>query len=377
MSNIQLITSNQSTNTAASRQWASRPSDERFTSLTALNEFCVAQRAASRAKVVSTKAIQARADVETDTIQIVNAATPDGPGLTPTHWSFGQLASLAKAPASYLRTLPAPLAADCINLGMIRRDVEEVGLLMTRDADAGRVDLRAATGPNYGRIYNSTITSALVDRFGDGVTGDWKVPGEFGRAVDVTKANTTLYASDRDCFIFLADETRKITVPNRRDGKPGALSRGFMVWNSEVGNQTLGVAMFLFDYVCSNRIIWNQQDYREIRVRHTSGAPDRWIDVVQPQIAAMAQSSAQGIELMIAASQQKKIDDVNAFLKSRQFSGAQIEGIRATHAIEEGRPIETLWDAQVAVTAFARGIEHQDARVEMERAGGAILQLAA
>jgi hypothetical protein len=274
-----------------------------------------------------------------------------------------------------LRTLPAPLAADCLNLGLIRRDVEEVGLLMTRTDDG--LDLRAATGPNYGRVWNSTITSALVDRFGDGVTGDWRVPGEFGKAIEVTKANTTLYASDRDMFVFLADETRRIEVPNRRDGQAGSLARGFMVWNSEVGSQTLGVAMFLFDYVCANRIIWGQQEYREIRIRHTAGAPDRWIDAVQPQIEAMSRSSDYSITQMIAAAQQKKIDDVSAFLAKRKFTGSQIEGIRAVHAIEEGRPIESLWDAQVAVTAYAKGIQHQDSRIELEREGGQILAMAA
>ena len=40
------------------------------------------------------------------------------------------------------------------------------------------------------------------------------------------------------------------------------------------------------------------------------------------------------------------------------------------------RPIETLWDATVAVTAYARGIQHQDERVRFEREGGKILSLA-
>jgi hypothetical protein len=155
------------------------------------------------------------------------------------------------------------------------------------------------------------------------------------------------------------------------------MARGFIVWNSEVGSQTLGVAMFLFDYVCANRIIWGQQEYREIRIRHTAGAPDRWIDAVQPQIEAMSRSSDYSIKAMIAAAQQKKVDDVNAFLAGRKFTGSQIEGIRAVHAIEEGRPIETLWDAQVAVTAYAKGIQHQDARTAMEREGGRILAMAA
>lgn len=375
MSNIQ--TSTQGDAMIASRQWASRPDDQRFTSLTDLHAFTEGQRQASRSRVVSTGQVRVRADLETDTLGIVNSSQQDGPSLTPTHYSFGQLATLVKAPAGYLRTLPAPLAADCLNLGLIQRDVEEVGLLMTRTDNGNGLDLRAATGPNYGRVWNSTITSALLDRFGDGVTGDWKVPGEFGKAVEITKANTTLYASDRDMFVFLADETRRIEVPNRRDGQAGSMARGFIVWNSEVGSQTLGVAMFLFDYVCQNRIIWGQQEYREIRIRHTAGAPDRWIDAVQPQIEAMSRSSDYSIKAMIAAAQQKKVDDVNAFLAGRKFTGSQIEGIRAVHAIEEGRPIETLWDAQVAVTAYAKGIQHQDARTAMEREGGRILAMAA
>jgi hypothetical protein len=49
---------------------------------------------------------------------------------------------------------------------------------------------------------------ALVKAFGDGVSGDgFRVPGEFGREVKVTKANTTLFAGDRDMFVFL--QTRR------------------------------------------------------------------------------------------------------------------------------------------------------------------------
>ena len=52
------------------------------------------------------------------------------------------------------------------------------------------------------------------------------VPGEFGGRVTVTKDNTTLYASDRDMFVFLADEENRIELPNR-DGrlKPGLFAQ--------------------------------------------------------------------------------------------------------------------------------------------------------
>jgi hypothetical protein len=39
------------------------------------------------------------------------------------------------------------------------------------------------------------------------------VPGEFGNRVTVTKDNTTLFASDRDMFVFLADEENVILEP--------------------------------------------------------------------------------------------------------------------------------------------------------------------
>jgi hypothetical protein len=31
------------------------------------------------------------------------------------------------------------------------------------------------------------------------------------------------------------------------------------------------------DYVCVNRIVWGADQYTEVRLRHTKGAPDRWL----------------------------------------------------------------------------------------------------
>ena len=51
--------------------------------------------------------------------------------------------------------------------------------------------------------------------------------------------------------------------------------------------------------------------------------------------------------------------------------------LQAVHAAEEDRPIETLWDAATAVTAFAKTIKYQDERVALEKIGGDIIDLAA
>ena len=362
----------------ASHQWMSRPNDQRFVSLTELAAHLQSVRENSKSLTISSRAIEAR-PVEGDHRALV-VVGPNGAPVAPTHWSFGQLAQRAGAPAGYMRDLPAELAADCINYGLQRREIEDIGVLLRKetspDGSPAMALMAALTGPNYGRIWNTTIAQKLVSHFGDGISGRWKVPGEFGKDVAITKENTTLYASDRDMFVFLADEKNRIEMPNRRPGLMGSLARGFFVWNSEVGAKSFGVATFLFDYVCCNRIVWGAEDYAEINIRHTASAPDKWIEEVTPALESYASASTRSITAAIEQSREKRLDDVDAFLAKR-FTKSQTAAIKAVHLNEEERPIETLWDAVTGVTAYARSIQHQDARVDLERTAGKMLDLAA
>lgn len=363
--------------TAASRQWASRPSDERFTSLDDLLAHAKRVKDHSHARSVSVRGLEAR-PVEGDHkgLAIVGKLPGDQEVALPTHWSFGQLAQRAEAPAGYLRKLPNFLTADLLNWGLKNRPVEEVGLMVNDAKGAAQYELAAATGPNYGRIWNEQIITALVERFGDGITGRFRVPGEFGKAIQVTKDNTTLYAGDRDMFVFLADEENRIEVPNRRNGQPGSLARGFFAWNSEVGSATMGVAAFLFDYVCCNRMVWGGEQGQTLTIRHTSGAPDKFLEEATPALIAMADSSTHSIEAAIAAARQRRVDDVDDFLATR-FTTTTARAIKLVHEAEEGRPIETLYDVTVGATAYAKGIQWQDERVGIERVAGKLLASAA
>ncbi len=360
-----------STLTQASHQWATRPDDERFTSLYGMQDHFHILRSQSSGKVVSSRVIDMVPDPDNKGLYIQGA---QGNQFAPTHWAFDQLSRLAGAPPGYLRSLPSPIAADCMNYGLkIARDVEDVGLLLHRN---GTQTLRAATGPKYGRIWNSDILDGMVRNFGDGVSGDWKVPGEFGKDVDVTKANTTLFAGDRDMFVFLADEKNRIEVPGRRNGEPGLMARGFFIWNSEVGAASFGISTFLFDYVCCNRIVWGATDIKEIRMRHTVSAPVRFLEEIKPALLSYSNASTTSIVEGIQKAKRARIDDVGDFLANR-FSKRMSEVLQTTHELEEGRPVESLWDAATAVTAYARSIPYQDERVKLEREGGKIMQLAA
>ena len=69
---------------------------------------------------------------------------------------------------------------------------------------------------------------------------------------------------------------------------------------------------------------------------------------------------------------------LSVFLAKR-FGKQMAPAIAAIHETEEGRPIETLWDVTVAVaaTAHARSVKNTDKRLEIERAAGELLKLAA
>lgn len=359
---------------AASNQWASRPADQRFTSLDELVAFTSHQREISRSAVVPSRGLSAAPiDGDASHKQLV-VLGPDGTPAAPTHWAFSQLANQVGAPAGYLRSLPADIAADALNFGIFRRPVEDTGILLRKNGD---LELAAVTGPRYGRVWNADIAKALRGRFGDGVTGDFTVPGEFGKAVQVTRDNTTIYASDRDMFVFLADEKNRIEIPGRRPGLTGTMARGFFVWNSEVGSKTLGIATFLFDYVCCNRIVWGAEGYEEIKIMHFSSANTRWLEEVVPAIQSYANKSTAGITQAIEDARKARIegDNLDAFLRKR-FTRQQAEAIKAVHISEEERPIETIWDVTTAATAYARGVKYQDDRVDLERKAGQIMALA-
>jgi hypothetical protein len=357
----------------ASNQWRSRPADERFLNLVDMQEHFKHIRDNSRAAVISSRGL-AVAPVEGSHEGLQAVIRGDDRPLELTHWSFGQICQRAGAPAGYLREIPSELAADCVNYGLhVNRDMADVGVLSYRNG--GDPMLRAVTGPAYGRVWNETLTNALVRRFGDGISGNFKVPGEFGRDVVVTKDNTTLYASDRDMFVFLADEKNRIEIPNRRNGESGSLARGFFMWNSEVGDKTFGVATFYFDYACSNRIVWGAEGYSEITVRHTASAPDKWIEQVAPAIEQYANAPTTNIVAAVERAQKAKVEKLDDFLASR-FTKKVATAVKAAHMADEQRPIESLWDVATGITAFARSVQQQDERVGLEREAGRILSLA-
>ncbi|MBY0423964.1 MAG: DUF932 domain-containing protein [Parvularculaceae bacterium] len=364
-----------------SSEWFSRPDDERFLSLTDLYAAVKGRAARSRTRMVESAAIRVEASRD-DAERLALRLPENDEAVAPTHWSFGQLASLVGAPAAYLRQLPAPLAAINLQYGLTSHRAEQVKTLETED---GRTELRAVTGPDYGRIYDHELVAAVQKIAGDGV-GDtrWKVPGVldwstgvYNPNVDISGETTTLYASDRDVFLFLVDDLNPIEAGRLPDGSPDLFFRGFYCWNSEVGAKTLGLASFYLRAVCQNRNLWGVEDFQEIVIRHSKYASDRFAREAAPALTRFAESSPMPFVNGIKAAREKIIarndEDRSDFLKKRGFSKAETATIIETVLAEDGRPPASVFDFVQGITAVARGKAHQDARLEMEGRARALL----
>lgn len=357
-----------------SSEWFSRPDDQRFLSLNELAKSVSGRSERSRTRVVETALIHVeanRSDPEHLALVLPGADAP----VQPTNWSFGQLASQVGAPAAYLRQLPAPLAAINLQYGLTSNRTEQIKTLET---DNGRLELRAVTGPGYGRIYDHELVEAVQKIAGDG-TGDtrWKVPGMldwstgiYNPRVDITRDTTTLYASDRDVFLFLVDDLNPIEAGRLPDGSPDLYFRGFYCWNSEVGAKTLGMASFYLRAVCQNRNLWGVEDFEEISIRHSKYAANRFAHEAAPALEGFANSSPQPFVNGIKAARERIVartdEDRSDFLRARGFSKAETGKIIETVLAEEGRPPESVFDFVQGITALARDKAHQDARLDME-----------
>ncbi|MDF3813148.1 DUF932 domain-containing protein [Rhodopseudomonas sp. BAL398] len=368
-----------------SSEWFSRPADERYLSLSELARSVRDRADRSRTRVVESALIHVEAN-RSDPERLALILPGTDTAIAPTHWSFGQLASLVGAPAAYLRQLPAALAAINLQYGLTSNRAEQIKTLETDD---GHTELRAVTGPDYGRIFDVELVEAVQRIAGNG-TGDtrWKVPGVldwstgiYNPRVDITQDTTTLYASDRDVFLFLVDDLNPIEAGRLPDGSPDLYFRGFYCWNSEVGAKTLGMASFYLRAVCQNRNLWGVEDFEEITIRHSKYAANRFAHEAAPALLNFANSSPLPFVNGIKAARERIVartdEDRADFLRRRGFAKAETGRIIDTVLAEEGRPPESIFDFVQGITAVARDKPHQDARLDMEAKAKKLLDRAA
>jgi hypothetical protein len=357
---------------SASKQWATRPEDERFNSLAEMYE--ATKRYASESKTATVRWTDLRVEHSQDeNLRIVGKA---GVPAVLTNYAFGQIAARVGAPASYLRQLPATLAAQNLNHGLKGKvDGADASLLFHKNGD---LVLRAATTDEYSRIWNYEVIARLQDvssRHGlipgqqtFSWSGDKFVPSDTDRKA--------LYASDHDMFAFLMSQDATILDPT---GK--TLRRGIITVNSEVGDKSLSVMGFYFRDVCCNHIIWGAEQIAEVRMTHRGDIRGRWLDA-QVEIrkylntaASLDEAQLRKLTVRIGGTKEEVLDRLFGIKSIGLTYKALAASYDAVNPDEDGDPKSVYGFAQ-GVTRYSQQTPYADERTSLDRAAGRIMDFA-
>jgi hypothetical protein len=161
-------------------------------------------------------------------------------------------------------------------------------------------------------------------------------------------------------------------------GPRAEINRGFFMWNSEVGSRVFGIMTFLFNRCCGNNIVWGASDIREVRIKHTAGGPTRFDTEAAPALLQYCTASAapeitaikKAQDYLLPADRKELVE----WLRARKFSKDEAESTIDFAKSEEG-DCRTLWNAVQGATAYARGFDFIDARVELETKAGSLMDI--
>lgn len=281
----------------------------------------------------------------------------------PTHYSYGQLATVARVPMHVLERLETPTRASVLNQCYERSRRFRIGLC---DGD----NLRAVTSDRYERVWDEELCEVL-DR--------WLIPSGFVPAVPTgggenAKGNDkpALFRSDRDSFqFFYSDRTPHDPF--------GGLRKGVMVFNSEVGARSLGFATFLFRDVCSNFMVWGVGEYREVAARHVGQVREVFASFDQELRRISNEMTPEELKVIEAAAKRPFTPGYDPeTAQDRLFDEFHVPRRVAAEVVEAAlipeNPGElTSWGVANGLTWVAKELPFADERVQMQRVAGEVL----
>lgn len=370
--------------------WSSRPEDERYASPYAMLSAAKQDAEESRTHTIDLGRLRAIpkapefAGTDQAAVRLTIAGSDgrinqDQPGAVLTHWSFDQSARIVGAPASYLRQLPARLAAENLNHGLATLAGTE-GKIYTRAitiAPEGgpRQIMRAVTSEKYGRLQDAPVIESLIPLI---ESGKWQIheaypQGQFGGALSPVFG----WRGDRDMICFLKSQ-QTISEP----GNPDGLSKLIIVRNSEVGAGALVLEIGMVRHICGNCILWDYRQVATFRRRHVGDNVRRdWrygLDTTQR--ALLSESTIEAEQLIARAGQKalaestdKAIDALfSAQIVTKQQAKQAIE-LAATH--ERGNPL-SVWNVAQGISRLSQQTPYADARLSLDRAVPRIMRFA-
>jgi len=172
----------------------------------------------------------------------------------------------------------------------------------------------------------------------------------------------------------LVNEDHEIEVPGSNG--TDVLYRGFFAWNSETGSKTFGLTTFMYRYICDNRIVWGAQEITELRIRHSSGGPGRFVREAEPFLRRYLEAGTGPVVEQIEAAQAKEVatseEKTVEWLRGKGFTqGLALTAARKAKE-EDGNP-RSVWNLVQALTSQAQQTQHTDERVAIETKAGKLM----
>jgi len=349
--------------TTAANEYYRRPEDERFPSPEALLTFLAERKAASREITYNAKDL--RIAPAEDGRRIVLESPRGQAALTP--WSHSQLCRMVGAPAGYVRTLPADIAAKALNHGITQTTVGTTAQILAQRTPEG-VTARAITSESYGRLWCADLYKPILDTLG---AHGWGLPPTW----DGKPAGA--YASDRDSFLVLVNGGSIVNDPSVRNGN-GQMYRGVILRNSEVGAGTVLIDQILYEYVCGNHNFWGAVVSRSFRRRHVGtrvlidtlrevgNLARTWVHRAASADEAIIRSL---IDLEIASTKEAVIDELCAMGATK----ADAEAAYATCEQNFDASPRSFWGLAQGFTKASQASGWQDDRLSMDMFAGKLL----
>lgn len=384
----------------ASRQWASRPADERF--WTIKDMFEATKRVDTARKAIAVKPQDIEAVLTDGGLRLAMPGIEKPAALT--HWGFQQLAAKIGAPARYLRSLPEKNVVELLNIGLHSSETyfedlsAEVRVGVRNDYYDPHIE--SWTSTRYGYIPNWRVCDGLshLENLGwrvpparpavndvrarkataEDVLQNNKLSGGLGVKVGDLIAPAGLYASDKDMFAFLVNPGNPLAA-----GKFN-LNRGIFVENSEVGSGAFRITTFLYDGVCGNHIVWGASDLTEITVRHVGKAdPRAWVALTE-QLKGYLEADASLCVKRITAAGKFSLGTDKDTVVDNLFSNRKIKLTREVLSNAFDRAVEldgdrvdvtSAWGMVTGLTRVSQEEANADRRTEIDSATTVVMAM--
>ena len=373
---------------AAAAQWSSRPAEERFRSLADMQVNLQARKERSSetgALPIPTMRVMTAGE---------NLALANDKGAAIlNNYTLGQLAQGIGAPAGYLRTLPAELAAECLNTGLPKYPDKSRNLLI-EETDQGNM-CKAITSDQYSRYWDCDVITDLLNTLDiEGwrvpparpypncpaedmwtATADDILPGDAGNLsirIGDTCGPAGLYGSDRDMFALLVNQERSIDTPS------GAMYRALILRNSEVGAASYNVECILYSMVCGNHILWSAESIANIRLVHRGSANSTRLNgraFLAGTIAAAEQASADNDQQLINQAAETKLD-INQVTSATGLPKAVVQAgqtMQEQFPQDHGGRSGTTWGWVQGLTRASQQSKYMSDRTAIDQAAAKLL----